>query len=524
MTTSNPNPLLRETQPPAANFLSVLANTAGQSAQSAVPGTGTAQRDINAGANDSGQGDQGQAASATSGQTSPQGTGVQSQPSVAAGNAAKDPQVDRPTNSATDGNAAGHAANSNKDAKAATAQSAIASSAATLIAMRPELPPTLPIAAPAEPSTSAVTPETAVNEAAVNNVPAAVSEITTETHSEGAIPAAAKNQIQPSHEVQPNAEGGNTEASAEPTPDSATSPAEAEQDALGAGVTARGFSVIADLPAVFLLPDLASLPNTVPASSAAKPVQADGVNAANMQSAAPSATPDKSHSASPVSVAQNAGTPSSPQTGAQAGGPSTQHTQTEAAQALTDSASKNTPTTAPPIATPEARTTPHATPGDERFPADAMHGELTNPAEAGETRASGGINTAQLIQTMSQTEMHVGLRSAEFGEISIRTALSQQQMIAQISVDHSDLGRAIAAATPGLQTRLGHDFGVNASIQVNQTGASSSGERGAAQQQQQRSLARPLEVEGGVPPVEAETAVLRAAPVSHDQYRLDIRA
>ena len=43
--------------------------------------------------------------------------------------------------------------------------------------------------------------------------------------------------------------------------------------------------------------------------------------------------------------------------------------------------------------------------------------------------------------------MRVGMHSTEFGDISIRTTLSQQQMLAQISLDHSDLGPTLLFAT-----------------------------------------------------------------------------
>ena len=78
--------------------------------------------------------------------------------------------------------------------------------------------------------------------------------------------------------------------------------------------------------------------------------------------------------------------------------------------------------------------------------------------------AAAGISTARLIQSMSESEMRIGMHSAEFGDISIRTSVSQQQLMAQISVDHSELGNAISAHLPSLESKLGSDFGVHASI------------------------------------------------------------
>jgi hypothetical protein len=82
---------------------------------------------------------------------------------------------------------------------------------------------------------------------------------------------------------------------------------------------------------------------------------------------------------------------------------------------------------------------------------------------------------------MGGTEMRVGMNSAEFGDISIRAAVSQQQMMAQISLDHSDLSQAIAAHIATAQTKLGSEYGLHASIEVSQQGGSSSGGSASSQ-------------------------------------------
>ena len=81
--------------------------------------------------------------------------------------------------------------------------------------------------------------------------------------------------------------------------------------------------------------------------------------------------------------------------------------------------------------------------------------EQLNGAGTGTTSV---INTARLIQSMSETEMRVGMRSTEFGDISIRTLVSQQQMQAQISVDHSELSNAISAHIPSMQAKFGNEL------------------------------------------------------------------
>ena len=136
----------------------------------------------------------------------------------------------------------------------------------------------------------------------------------------------------------------------------------------------------------------------------------------------------------------------------------------------------------------------------------------------------GGINTARLIQSMSESEMCVGMHSVEFGEISVRTSVSQQQMLAQISTEHVDLGAAISAHIPSIQEKLGNDYGLHASIQVNQGGASFSNERGRSSQREQRASVLTLEPFNSGAPAEIERLTARVPKTSGDGYRLDIRA
>jgi hypothetical protein len=139
-----------------------------------------------------------------------------------------------------------------------------------------------------------------------------------------------------------------------------------------------------------------------------------------------------------------------------------------------------------------------------------------------EALATSSINTAKLMQTMSESEMHIGMHTAEFGEISIRTTIAQQQMVAQISLDHSGLSQAISDHVSTMQTKLGEDYGLNASIEVHSLGSSLSGEPDQSSQREQKAFT------GSVPkhsPQAEETSMslaALAAPQIGD--RLDIRA
>jgi hypothetical protein len=160
--------------------------------------------------------------------------------------------------------------------------------------------------------------------------------------------------------------------------------------------------------------------------------------------------------------------------------------------------------------------------GGEAPHASELPRAVSGAPEASETAAVSGINTAKVIQSMGETEMHVGLRSAEFGEISIRTAVSQQQMLAQISVDHSDLGSTIAAHLPAMQAKLGSEYGLHASVEVTQGSTSFTGNGNQSAPQQQKSFAQAAAVEHAATNSEIDNQPLRV-PADGAQ-RLDIQA
>jgi hypothetical protein len=77
------------------------------------------------------------------------------------------------------------------------------------------------------------------------------------------------------------------------------------------------------------------------------------------------------------------------------------------------------------------------------------------------------INTAKLIQSMGQSAMQVGMRSNDFGNISISTSSTRDLISAQISLDHAELARTLAAHLPEMQARLGGDQAMNVRIDIN---------------------------------------------------------
>jgi hypothetical protein len=77
------------------------------------------------------------------------------------------------------------------------------------------------------------------------------------------------------------------------------------------------------------------------------------------------------------------------------------------------------------------------------------------------------INTAKLIQSMGQSEMRVGMRSNDFGNISISTSATRDLISAQISLDHAELARTLAAHLPEMQARLGGNQAMDVRIDMN---------------------------------------------------------
>jgi hypothetical protein len=144
------------------------------------------------------------------------------------------------------------------------------------------------------------------------------------------------------------------------------------------------------------------------------------------------------------------------------------------------------------------------------------------------------INTARLIQSMGQTDMRVGMRSNEFGNISINTSATRDLISAQISLDHSELARTLATHVPEMQARFGGNQAMDVRIDMNgqATGqgmgtsagmseGSGDGSRGDRQQRGNSGSSQPSErfVQGSV----AAAAAMPAGEVKLNT-RLDIRA
>jgi flagellar hook-length control protein FliK len=100
------------------------------------------------------------------------------------------------------------------------------------------------------------------------------------------------------------------------------------------------------------------------------------------------------------------------------------------------------------------------------------------------------VNTAKLVQNLSQSELRLGMQSREFGSVDIRTSVARHVFSAQISVEHSDVARNLASDLPALMDRLADQQVLVGNIQVHNSGLSTSS-----------GLAQDAQAQGGKPQV-----------------------
>lgn len=189
---------------------------------------------------------------------------------------------------------------------------------------------------------------------------------------------------------------------------------------------------------------------------------------------------------------------------------------------------------APPVVTVPATSTPVPAPAGtgtlvpHASPTLADVAPLPSQVESHPQTAS--LHTARLLQTAGSSEMRVGLRSEEFGNITIHTTLGREQISARISVDSGQLGSALSVHLPAMQEKLEQHFGLNASVALDglSGGATSGGNQTGADnrsgQQSDGQTSRHLEID----PTPRSTATTSdpyplAAAIVSPRGRLDIR-
>ena len=89
-----------------------------------------------------------------------------------------------------------------------------------------------------------------------------------------------------------------------------------------------------------------------------------------------------------------------------------------------------------------------------------------------------GLSTARLLQGAANSEMRVGLRLGEFGNVSIRTSIEHRQISAHISLDHDTLGQLLGSQTRTMEQRIGEVYGIRAAVSVVSGGLSGQSQPG----------------------------------------------
>jgi flagellar hook-length control protein FliK len=136
-----------------------------------------------------------------------------------------------------------------------------------------------------------------------------------------------------------------------------------------------------------------------------------------------------------------------------------------------------------PVAVNQANT-PATSPKTTSAPsATAATEDAEAATEAAAVSANSPIHAARLVAGIEQSELRVGLRSGEFGNVDIRTSLVRNQFTAEISVERGELGRALAAELPSLQHRLSeqHLSAADITVQHHSSGGSSEFQQGSRQ-------------------------------------------
>ena len=143
----------------------------------------------------------------------------------------------------------------------------------------------------------------------------------------------------------------------------------------------------------------------------------------------------------------------------------------------------------PPVSDPASGQDRHSATNPDASGASANPTSATPASTQPVAESMPAVNSAQLIQSMHQSEMRLGMHSTEFGNLSISTSLNRQTLSAQISTDHAELGRALAMHLPAMEAKLGSAYGMQARVEIhdgaNTSSYSNSGEQAKENRQSQ---------------------------------------
>ena len=112
-----------------------------------------------------------------------------------------------------------------------------------------------------------------------------------------------------------------------------------------------------------------------------------------------------------------------------------------------------------PPSVPRAEGLPQTDAGDAAPQSDASSqapadNRAATPAALPGQQSSDLFHSAQLVEKVAQSELNLGIRTGEFGNVEIRTSFDHQQVKAEIFSERGDLGRTLSAELPGLEQRM----------------------------------------------------------------------
>ena len=141
------------------------------------------------------------------------------------------------------------------------------------------------------------------------------------------------------------------------------------------------------------------------------------------------------------------------------------------------------------------------------------------PAEVRGTQISSPLQAAKLMERAGETELRLGIQAGEFGSVDIRTSMARGQFSAEISVERSELGRAMTAELPALQNRFEEQHLPPANI-ILQDHSHTGGSGDAGQGRRHQQYMQPTNIFGGDDANAAASMV--AAEALETSARLDV--
>jgi len=135
----------------------------------------------------------------------------------------------------------------------------------------------------------------------------------------------------------------------------------------------------------------------------------------------------------------------------------------------------------------------------------------TNQAALPTQQSAGLFHSVQLVEKVAQSELYLGIRTGEFGNIEIRTSFDHQQVRAEISSERGDLGRTLSTELPGLEQRMREQDVPLSAVVVRQANAGAGGTLDRDPRRQQQPLSTPVRAIEASSPEPPATALQAAA-------------